>query len=328
MSSRPTAEARTPDRIESAPSDGPIVRSWRYESVAGSAPDRRISERFWTSSGVKLPVMRPSVVMRAQIGPAVRRDLLHEVVDSAGVGGRAAGRARHDLHALGHLAVHHQRFLGRRRRLFDDLQFEETGGADDFLRALDVGDARQLHENLVAVGALLRDARFGDAQLVHAALDRLTRLDDRLVAEVQLDIRPHSERVDAVGAGAALEVRRHFVGDLAERRVLRGRHAFDADVHRVGCLDLRDRDVLGLQLFAQPLALLIRDQAERVFGLHAQHEMDAALQVQPELQRLVHQPGGLGDAVALRDERVDADRREDDEDGEHGDDFPAKIAHD
>ena len=63
-SSSPTTDAVTPERIESAPRLGPIVRSSRYVSDAGSAPDRRISERFWTSSCVKLPVMRPSVVIR------------------------------------------------------------------------------------------------------------------------------------------------------------------------------------------------------------------------------------------------------------------------
>ena len=54
------------------------------------------------------------------------------------------------------------------------------------LRALDVGDAGQLHEDLIAVRALLRDARLGDAQLVDAALDRLARLHDRFVAQVDL----------------------------------------------------------------------------------------------------------------------------------------------
>ena len=47
----------------------------------------------------------------------------------------------------------------------------------------DVGHAGQLHQDLIAVGALLRDARLGDAELVDAPLDRLPRLHDRLVAQ-------------------------------------------------------------------------------------------------------------------------------------------------
>ncbi len=38
-------EARTPARIESAPSDGPTVRSSRYLMEAGSAPARRTRAR-------------------------------------------------------------------------------------------------------------------------------------------------------------------------------------------------------------------------------------------------------------------------------------------
>ena len=35
--------------------------------------------------------------------------------------------------------------------LLDDLQLEQARRSDDALRALDVGDAGQLHENLIAV---------------------------------------------------------------------------------------------------------------------------------------------------------------------------------
>ena len=41
----PATDAVTPARIESAPSCGPMVRSSRYVSEAGSAPERRISAR-------------------------------------------------------------------------------------------------------------------------------------------------------------------------------------------------------------------------------------------------------------------------------------------
>ena len=51
-------------------------------------------------------------------------------------------------------------------------------------------------------------------------------------------------------------------------------------------------DVARLQLLAQPLHLLLGLQPQRIVGLHAQHEVDAALQVEAELELLVHQPAG------------------------------------
>ena len=81
------------------------------------------------------------------------------------------------------------------------------------------------------------------------------------------------------------------------------------------------------QRLAQPLHLLLGLEPQRIVGLDAQHEVHAALQVEPELELLVHQPAGRRDAVARRDDRIDADAREDDEDGEDRDDLPAKVRH-
>ena len=53
----PAIEAVTPCRIESAPSEGPTVRSSRYTAFAGSAPDRRISDRSSADCLVKLPLI-------------------------------------------------------------------------------------------------------------------------------------------------------------------------------------------------------------------------------------------------------------------------------
>ena len=266
---------------------------------------------------------RPRV---AQITAGDGGHLPHQVVNGARITGRA-GCARHDFHARRHLPVGHERFLRRRRPLLDDLQFEQSRRSHDLLRALDVGDARKLHENLIAARALLRDARLSDAELIDAALDRLPRLHDRLVAEIHLHVRLHREGVAAVRPGAAIEVRLHFVRGRSERRVLRRRHAVDAELRRVDRLDGGKRDVLRLQLFAEPLGLEIRFEAQRIVGLDAQVEMDAALEIEPELQLLVHQPARRVDALARGENRIHADGREDNEDGDDRDDFPAKVLH-
>ena len=85
----------------------------------------------------------------------------------------------------------------------------------------------------------------------------------------------------ALHAGAAIEVRLHFVGGGAERRVAGRRHALDLEVGRVGGGDVGEHDVLALELLAQALHLLIRHQAQRIVGLHAEDEMDAALPYLP-----------------------------------------------
>src|SRR5438105_4883152 len=56
-------------------------------------------------------------------------------------------------------------------------------------------------------------------------------------------------------------------------------------------------------------------------------DTDAAFEIETELELLVHQPAGGFDAVMGGDDRVDAHASEDDEDGDDGDYFPAKILH-
>ena len=80
---------------------------------------------------------------------------------------------------------------------------------DDLLGARHVGDARQLHEDLIVCG-VPRDDRLGDAQLVDAAVDGLQRLVDRFLAQLLGDVRPHRERVRRRRRGAV-------VGQLDDR---------------------------------------------------------------------------------------------------------------
>ena len=82
----------------------------------------------------------------------------------------------------------------------------------------------------------------------------------------------------------------HLGGGLAERGVLRRRHAFDRKCVGSGASMLATVMLRVLQRLAQPLHLLLASQPQRIVGLDAQHEVDAALQVEPELQLLVHQP--------------------------------------
>ena len=108
-------------------------------------------------------------------------------------------------HVGRHLAavrLQQRRLVGRRAGL-DELQLEHAPCClMMFLaRAMSV-HARQLHDDLIAGGAVRRDDRLGDAELVDAALDRLDRLRHRLRAALHRDVRLHPERVAAAARAA------------------------------------------------------------------------------------------------------------------------------
>src|SRR3972149_519911 len=63
----PTTADVSPARMESAPSEGPTVRSSRYRMEAGSEPERRTRARSEACCRVKVPVMRPASSMRLWI---------------------------------------------------------------------------------------------------------------------------------------------------------------------------------------------------------------------------------------------------------------------
>ena len=81
-----------------------------------------------------------------------------------------------------------RRVLVRERPLLDQLQLEQRRRSNDLLGAVDVGDAGQLHQDLIG-RAVAGDDRLGDAELVDAALDRLQRLVDRVFAQLDDDVR-------------------------------------------------------------------------------------------------------------------------------------------
>src|SRR3989304_1157712 len=73
-----------PARMESAPSDGPTVRSSRYLMEAGSDPERRTRARSEACCKVKVPGMRPAASMRLWVS----------ATDWMGAAGAAAGDGR------------------------------------------------------------------------------------------------------------------------------------------------------------------------------------------------------------------------------------------
>ena len=55
--------------------------------------------------------------------------------------------------------------------------------------------------------------------------------------------------------------------------------------------------------------------------------MDAAFEIETELQLFVHQPARRIDAVMRRDDRIDADGGKDDENRDDRDQLPTEVLH-
>ena len=178
----------------------------------------------------------------------------------------------------------HRRFLRRERSLLDELQLEQRRRADDFLRARDVGDAGQLHQNLVG-RALPGHDRLGDAQLVDPALDGLERLRDGLLPEL-------ASRCSAASCRCS-----------GPRRTT-GRTPYRPQPPPAGTPgrseSLRRRTRSGLvtssfaywtpavaQRLAQPLDGRFGLDPQRGVGLHAHDQVHAALQVEAEIDLLL-----------------------------------------
>ncbi len=177
---------------------------------------------------------------------------------------------RHDFHVRRHLAAVglEQRLAVGGRPALDELELEERGGLDDVLRARDVGDAGQLHQQLIPVVAVLRDVRLGDAELVDAAVDRVVRLHHRLFAQAAGDVGLHRELVGAAGPRRSLVVDVGLVvGDAAELGVLVLRHALDAEGRGRGDGDGADRDAGGRERLAQLLAVAFGRDPQRIVAV-------------------------------------------------------------
>ena len=92
-------------------------------------------------------------------------------------------------------------------------------------------------------------------------------------------------------------------GRLRNGGVLVRRHALDPELRsELGGVMPVDGDAGRAQRLAQPLHLALGLDPQRIVGDDPQHEVDAALEVEAELELLVHQPLRRGDAEAIGDQ--------------------------
>ena len=127
----------------------------------------------------------------------------------------------------------------------------------------------------------------GHAELIHAALDGLQGLVHGALAVVDRDVRLH---LKGVGPGP---VRRAVVrqldrgGGRAERGLLVARHAGDRERGRRGGRHGDAGHAGRAHRLAQLVGRALGQQPQGLVGLDAEHQVDAALQVEPEPHLLV-----------------------------------------
>ncbi len=184
---------------------------------------------------------------------------------------------------------------GRGAGLADKAEFQLGGGADDFLEAVGVLQARHFDQH--AVGALALDVRLGGAQTVDAAVQHLDGLLHRalhLVVDGGVgDGQPHQPVV----VGDVQPRARRIGGERHELRQL----GLDAvEILGVGETNLHaargDADAAGhpdlflAQQPAQVVAQVLRHGFHDIGAIDLIEEMRAALQVEAEHDALRLQP--------------------------------------
>ncbi len=199
-----------------------------------------------------------------------------------------------DLVALRHPVL--ERTL-RVHLVVHQLELEQRSLADEGLGPLRVLHARQLHQD--AVLALLLDRGLGHPELVDAVPDRLEPLPHREIADLGrlARLQRHHDPAGRLVRLLALEVAQDLA-DGGERRVpALGRADLDHELGGAASLDLGDRDALLVELGPDAVARPFHLRLHRLGHVDAQHQVDAALQIEPEvdgLARRVEEPDRHG----------------------------------
>ena len=176
-----------------------------------------------------------------------------------------------------------QRLIDR-RPLVEQLELEQRGLADEGLGARRVLDARQLDQDLIR--ALARDRGLAHTELIDAVADGLEPLTDGVVAQLAGAPLAHHEpegsgRLIVVAPLERLELRHDGPGVVPRL----GAGELDPDRGIALARDALDGDALALERRLEVLGRPIRLTGHVPVRLHAEHEVDPALQIEPEVDR-------------------------------------------
>ena len=127
-----------------------------------------------------------------------------------------------------------------------------------------------------------RDDGLRDPQFVHPAADGLHRLGDRLFADHDLLARTEVERPVAAADAPQVPARPaegDGVPDFTEAGLV---EIQDGQLSQPLGFDVREVDFLGVEVLGELLGGLVGQHPHRVLGVDPHHEVNAALQIQPQ----------------------------------------------
>ncbi len=234
-----------------------------------------------------------------------------------------------ELVALGYPFAHRPL---RVHLVVDQLELEQRGLADESFGALGILHARELDEDPIV--ALLLDGRLGDAELVHAIADGLEALPDGQLLELSDLARAHGEDDSARRLIRLLGLEGCELGHRGLGRAPRlGRGQLHHQLGGTAPLDALDGHAALLQRGARAGGRPLHLRLQRLVEVDAQDEMDAALEVEPEIDgRGQESPLARGEMAAVEQRlqegrRVEIDERAHDDDGHDADPQPEVSRH-
>src|SRR5262249_18025873 len=168
--------------------------------------------------------------------------------------------------------------------LVEQLELEERGLANERLGARRVLHARQLDQDLIR--ALPGDGGLAPPELIDAVADRLEALTDRVVAQLADPTIAHHEteatgRLILIAHVERIELRHDGPGVVPRLRV----RQLDRDRGIPFTRDPLDGDPLALERALEVLGGAVGLARDVAIGLDAEHQMDTALEIQPEIDR-------------------------------------------
>ena len=191
--------------------------------------------------------------------------------------GKRAGVLTQDL-----LGVHSRAAV---RGIHGEAELKEGGVLDQVLHPFRVVDAGKLDHQPVAAQTLTLDHRLSDAELVDAVADRLQGLVDRLLADVVHLVGPAVED-HLLAAAPPRPVRHELLEDVGEQGVLVGRQAGESEADRRFGRAGDAGGALLVQFLDQAVDVLLGFRPQRIVGQHLEHEVNAAAQVETQLDRV------------------------------------------
>jgi hypothetical protein len=208
------------------------------------------------------------------------------------------------------------RILGRERTIHHVVDFEHRRRANQVSHARWIVHTRQFHQNFVVRAGLpvLLHGLLSQTELVYTVADRVDRALHRIGLQFDQVGRLQPQHVVG-GIGGGCNIGRIALAQhAAEGARLQGRHTLDGNLHRIGlshrlrivAVHAGPSEVLLFHVLLEPLHGLVGVGLHGVLHLNLQHQVAAALQIQPEPDIVLEIPYQVGLRPGEIDDAIDA----------------------